>query len=445
MLFIGLFLSVYSEALFLLLLGIIFSVNIIGYSGITTRINVSSILVPLIYFAPVFSILHLSNSFIFSIYQIIPFLGVGIGSVLLVYFNEKVFKTVVPVSAVTLFSNFLNKRRMKLNLSVKTDILFQRLFFKNSEKLAFCLPWIHPGPLRKVGGGAITRDIIEGINEDSETVDGGYFWHVPSFHNVDLCDPDTSKEILDECFSEEPEYMDKSTKILENDDSEFKLYGQRIGDNYLIFLKIEGADDYETEIFKEIREKTGKKVAFIDTHQLQPRKQGALISKKENIAKKIQEKCIQFLDKLEKAEEYEIEAGFEISEEMDKMALVEKIGGENYLIIGMDRNGIPDTLRESLKKFDEQLEKTITLTTDSHRTIEFLENDDGSETPDFDLVKSAEENVEPMKIGMEESWLKNIQVIGKDFHKFHTVVGLSVFNFTALLLLIYLAYFLSLI
>jgi len=443
--FIGLYLSGFSEVIFLLLTGIMFSINVIGFAGINMRTDILPILVPLLYFGPVFSTLHFSESFIFPIYQIIPFLGIGIGSNILVYLNEKIFQTAVPVSPVELFSNFLNKEKMNLDLGVETDILLQRLLFKNGKKLIFCLPWIHPGPLRNIGGGAITRDIIEGVNEDSEDDTQGFFWHVPSFHDVDVCNYSTSQDILDECSLEEPEYLSKSTKILENDDSEFELHGQRIGDNYIIFLKIEGADDYETEIFQEIREKTGEKIAFVDTHQLQPNKQGALISKKEKIADEIQEKCTDFLEKLENAEAFEIEAGFGISEEKDMMTLVEEIGGEKFLIVGMDRNGIPDSLRKDLKKFEDDYDKVISLTTDSHRTMEFLDSDEGLESPDFELAERAEENLEPVQVGLEESWLENVRVMGKDFHKFYMGVGYSMFYFSAMLVLLYLTYLISLI
>ncbi len=444
-LFLGLVLSVYSEIGFLFLIGVMLSHNVIGYAGSNASIGVLPILCPFIYFGPVFAALHYTGIFIFALPQVLAFLGLGLGTFLIVYFVEKLFKTVVPVSAVELFSNFLNKNEMSLDIGKDSDVLLNNLVLKNSEKLIFTIPWIHPGPLRDIGGGGISGKLIESINEDLGEDTGGFFWHNPSFHDVDPCDPEISEDVLDECSFEDVEYHDECTKLLENDDLEIKLYGQRIGENYLIFLKVKGADDYDNSIFRAVREKSGKNVAFVDTHQLQPGKQGALLSRYEERSEKIIEECLSFLEELEEAEEYELKAGFEISEGKDKMALVEEIGEEKFLILGMDRNGLPDWLRDDLEKFDEDYDKVVSLTTDSHQTIEFLEESDASEAPSMELVESAEEGLEKVRIGLTEKWLEDVRLMDQDFHKFFTGVAYSVLSFPVLLALIYIIYLFALI
>lgn len=445
-LFCGLvFLGVF-ENFFLFLVGIIFSINVIGFAGINSRIGVLALVVPLVYFGSVFSILHFSTVFIFSVFQIGAFLGLGVGSLLLVYFVEFFFRTIVPVSAVELFSNFLNRERMSLNFGIETDVLVQGLFFESDgERFVVCVPRLHPGPLRGVGGGSLSSDLIDGLNDECEEGVSGYFWHVPSSHQVNPSDPGISDDVLDECFSKDPEYYDKCTKILETDDSQIKIYGQRFGDNYIIFLNIKEADDFKNTIFKKIREETGKKITFVDMHQLQPQKQGGLISSQEPLAGKIQQETLDLLEKLEQAEEYEIKTGVEISEDRKNMALVEEVGDEKYLILGMNRNGLPDPLREELKMFESDFDKVLSLTTDSHKTTEFLDEYDENDSPSQELVKMAEKNLEPVKIGLVESWLENVKVLGKDAYNFATAINYSVFSFPVLLALLYAVYFFVLI
>lgn len=442
--FIGLVLGVFSEVLFLFLVGVMFTYNVVGFVGVNMTFGASPIIFPLFYFGSVLAVLHFTGGFVMEFSQMLAFLGVGAGAVLVVFINEKVLNAALPISSVKLFSKFVNEERMDLDVGIKTDALLQRLFMKNGGKKIFYIPWVHPGPLKTVGGGPISGDIIDGVNERFGEDVEGFFWHVPSYHDMDPCNSDFGERVLEEPVDEEPEYFEKGTKMFENDHDVVKLHGQRFGDVYLLIYSIKGADDYDIEIFKQIREMTGEKVICIDTHQLQPAKQGDIISKEEKIADKIREEGVEMVDRLREAEEFELKAGFALSEDRKKMALVEEVGGDKFLILGMDRNGLPDSLREDLSEFDDLFDNSVALTTDSHQTLEFLDTD-VVESPDFELVEEAEENLEKVQVGLDERTLEEVQVMGDDFYKFFSSIGYTMIYLPILLGMLHLIYLFALI
>lgn len=446
-LFVGLVFVEYFESFFLFSVGFAYSVNILALVGIDGRKGILPFVFPLMYFGFSFLMIHFLSVFILSVFHIAVFLGVGVGSLLLVYLVESIFQSIVPASAVELFSSFFNKEEMSLDFGAEIKTLSQGLFFdKDGEKFVISIPWLHPGPLRGIGGGSLGGSLIESLNEDFGEGVGGYFWHVPSSHEIDPCDPEIGSRVLEECFSEEPDYCEKGTKVLENDDSSFKVFGQKFGGVYLVFLNVEGVDDFDNSIFREIRESTGKKIIFVDMHQLEPSRQGDVLSNGEEKAEKLREEIIKLLEDLDGEKQHGVKIGTEISSDRKTMALVEEVEDEKYLFLTMNRNGIPKNLRKKLEKLEtSEFNKVLFLTTDTHETIKFLEKNNGANPILHNLIEKAVKDLSKVKIGIVENELENVKVLSKKSYNFTTAVNYSVYIFPVLLVSLYLIYLLVII
>jgi len=127
------------------------------------------------------------------------------------------------VSVLELTSGLLLKKQKKLDLGYPTRPDVQTLSLENQDSRAdIAVPWIHPGPLEGFGGGQITSDVIDALNDGGKQ---GFFFHVPSTHKSDPTDPEDYKKILDAV--EEPEKSGKASKLVKKDYGDVRLYGRK--------------------------------------------------------------------------------------------------------------------------------------------------------------------------------------------------------------------------
>ncbi len=438
--FVGILLFAYFEPLLLFFLGFAFSINVLSVSGVSGRKGPVPLIYPLVYFTPLISVLHFMEIYSFTAFRSIAFFGVGVGILFSIHLVEYFFRLNVQASALKIFTSFLNEEASSLSSGSEMDALIQTLRFRteNGENV-ISLPELHPGPLRFMGGGSMSSSLIKSLNEDSGKEKKGYFWHAPSSHEEDPCDPDTINRIFEKSISGEPEYKEKATKILRKENDSVEIYGQRFDDIYLIFLNVRKVDDYDTFIFHNIRQNTGKKIVFVDMHHHEPVEEGGILSGDEEEAEILSREVLELLDDLEEEEEYQMKLGMEVSEDRKFMALVEEVADEKYLFLTMDRNGIPRKLGEKLSDIEKgkRFDKTIFLTTDAHQSSEFLDNREEFQLPPADLIEKASGKMEKSQVGLIEEELEDVKVLGKNSYFFEASVNFVLHLFPILLILVY--------
>lgn len=448
LLFVGLIPFAYSGSIFLFILGFTLSTNVLAMAGVSGRKGLVPLLFPLLYFLPPLLTLHFSEIFYLTIFRGVLFFSVGAATLFSIHLLEYYFHLSVEASGLEIFTTFLNEDMSSLPWGIEIEPLVQTLRFKNqNEDYVISMPWLHPGPLRNIGGGSMSSSLIEGLNEGPDEKVKGYFWHVPSSHEDDPSDSETVQRVLESSQSGEPTYNEKVTKILKKSGDSFEVYGQRFDDNYLVFLNVEGVDDFETSIFRNIREQTGKKIAFIDMHHHEPIEEGSILLGEEKKAESLSEGIFDLLEDLENEEEYQISAGLEVSDDRDFSALVEEVSDESYLFLTMDRNGLPKKMKKRLKGIREEnnFDRTIFMTTDSHKSSKFLEKEKDFNLPPSGLIDRASDRLQKTEMGLLEKKLENVRVLGKNASSFEASVSFALHLFPVFLILVYFFLFLAVI
>jgi len=98
------------------------------------------------------------------------------------------------VSTLQLSSGILGKKAETLDLGYPTRPDVQTLKFENQTgEIDISIPWVHSGPMAGLGGGRLSTDVIEDLNQKGK----GFFLHVPSTHKSDPVNPHDYKKILD--------------------------------------------------------------------------------------------------------------------------------------------------------------------------------------------------------------------------------------------------------
>lgn len=446
LIFFGIILSSLFQPFLLFLLGFSYTINVLSIAGISSRKNLIPLLFPLLYFVPIISALHLGEFFTFTVPMIALFISVGAANLSLIHLADYLFQLNLQTSALDLFSSFMNNKEKKLDFGTEINAPVQTLKLKNeSGDYTISIPWLHPGPSKRMGGGSLSRSLTENLNKKEG--EKGYFWHFPSSHEEDPCDPNIAYEILKENTSEISEYRSKATKLLKKSGESFEIFGQKFEDIYLIFLNLEEIDDFESEIFRNIRDYTDKKVIFVDMHHHEPSETGKILLREEEKAEKISQEIINLLEDLEKENEHSMKLGMDISESMDHMVLVLEVKDERYLFLTLDRNGIPAELDKKLETYREDLrfDETLLLTTDTHESFKFLDKNEEIDIPSSDLITKVLESVSEGEVGLHESTIKDVKVLGKKSYHFESTVVLTMHVLPILMALIHLIYFLAII
>lgn len=445
LLFFGLVLSFLSMKLLLFFVSFSYSINVLSLIGVSGDKGPKNLLYPLIYFAPVLYVLNYYGIFAFGPLRASFFFGLGIAVFLSIYLADYYFRLgISDVSAVKIFSSFLNKELMSIVHGAEINTIHQNLVFNiDGREYEIMLPWLHPGPVRYIGGGSVSTTLIDELNKEGK----GYFWHVPSCHKEDPANPQISDRILDQ-VSEEIEYQNKATKLLKKESGSFKVYGQKFGEFYIVFVDAEGTDDFENTIFKRIKEERDEKIVFVDLHNHPPLTNDKILLEDEAGANKLQELIHTLLNDLNRKEKYDLKASFQISEEKKFMVLLEEISDETYLFITLDTNGISNRLKEKLNILarGNEFDETLILTTDAHQSIRFLSEEAKIESDKIeDSVKEALETLKSAEVGISEAELKNIQVLGNDSYHLQTSVNFVIHLFPMFLFFIYILFILPLL
>lgn len=315
------------------------------------------------------------------------------------------------ISVLQLTSGLLQKKQEALDLGYATKPDVQTLEIKNDDgKATLAVPWIHPGPLEGFGGGRITSNIIEALNEGQN----GFFLHVPSTHKSDPTNPEDYEKILDAV--EEPEKVREASKLFSRNYGATTFYGRKFNGKKIVYMETDEFDDYELPVFREVIDP--EETLIVDLHN-QDREED---ERKEvwyntETAQELRGDFRDFLERLEEQETYDYSAGFKsVNGDEPVFAMVEEVGGQRTLMFGIEGNGASEELKELRDKYREEFDEVVLFSTDTHRSIHDLSSDkqvDNSRVKK--TVSEAENSLGPASIGFCNNRAASMNLLQEDY------------------------------
>lgn len=424
----------------LFFLGLIYGINILSFIASSSDKGIKSLLLPLLYIVPLVYAFCSNGIFVLNYVQAFSVVCVGIATWVSVLLVDYFLALNIPeMSAVSILSSFINEKPRKLEGGIPVSALIQAINFRGSKDFPVALPWLHPGPMGDLGGGSMSKKIIEELNSGGF----GYFWHAPTSHEDNPTDPDTADDILEIVKGEGFDFSRRATKILKREEGEIKVYGQRFGENYLVFVDLRGVDDFEKSIFQDIRNLAEKKVFFVDVHNHPLLTGEKVLLKDDRRSQRLVETILDLLDSLEHEKDYDVKLGLGVSESLRSMALLEEVGGERYLFITLDQNGLSDGMGSSVREsVGDDFEEAIILTTDTHDKETILLGGGASHTDDVkEALTGAKRNIEKGEVGFLEDKMEDVEVMGKDAHILEASVSFLIYLFMLHIFIIYFSFF----
>ncbi|MFB6209449.1 MAG: DUF2070 family protein [Candidatus Nanohaloarchaea archaeon] len=342
---------------------------------------------------------------------------------------------VADVSVLKLTSALLQKRQQELDLGYPTEIDVQTLQIENRDKKAtIAVPWAHPGPLEGFGGGKMTSRIISELNEEGT----GFLFHVPSNHKSDPADPEDCESMLKALC--EPAKVSEASGLHRKEYSDSIFYGRKIDGKKIVYFHTERFDDYEMPIMQEAIDTD--EVILVDLHcddEDEDRADRREMWYNTAESKRLRKNLLDFIEELERLETREYKAGFSTDlEGVHKFAMVEEVDGQRVLTMGIDGNGVPESLRELGKSLEKDYDEVITFTTDAHKSIHELSSKDILETDRMvRAIEKAESNVSSADIGFESRKTGEIRLLQEDYYSLLFSINILVRLMAISLLFVY--------
>lgn len=358
---------------------------------------------------------------------VIMFSGIVV-STLIIWFTEHIFSLVFAgMSGLAELSKFLKGIRgeqASLAIGHNIDALVQCMMFRAKGKEHVILaPWLHSGPIRSVGGGNLSTQCIEKLNQK---YGDSYLLHVPSTHEYNPSGKIAARVVGS--IGEGPYAPLKISDVVMAEEDGIMVFGQRFNDTYLVSVSSRRIDDYDISIFHSLREKhRDKKVLFIDSHPNFPLEAALNVEAFTKEADIVSQLADQVIAKLSDVELYPAEVGTGISaiDQYTIFALAMK-AKKTYLYFVADTNGLSVTEVKSLESIARKagVDRALFFTTDTHSlSIKALIS-----RPDMPvaevrrIVDKALKDVAPAEFAYSESLLKNVRIFGKTYYELVTLV-----------------------
>ncbi|ELZ51553.1 membrane protein-like protein [Halorubrum distributum JCM 9100] len=363
--------------------------------------------------------------------------------VLVLLVVDYLIKSNTDVSAFALTSGLLRNDRESLDLGVEARPSVETFAVDNGDRLTVAAPWVHPGPLGGFGGGQLSGNLIDALNDgreadggerdrDEAATDGGvgaaadgsagFFFHVPCTHKEDLSNPADAERILDAVAA--PERTERTSRLVTESYGEregyadVRFHGRRIGDKEVIVLHGEGIDDYDTGVF--MRDVDNDEVLLIDQHrhdiQNGPDVEIQYGSAEADRLKRAFDEFRERLADAELADDYA--AGFAVTRTgQDALAMVEAVDGQEVLWIGVDTNGLTPDVRATADAYREEFDAVIPFSTDTHASIHELANMRESDVDAIErAVDRAVDDVAPATVGFESRRTEPVKLLKNDYN-----------------------------
>lgn len=326
-------------------------------------------------------------------------------------FDYLIGSNVSNVSVTQLASGLLQKRQEALDLGVPSKPDVQTLSIENSASdLTVSIPWIHPGPLEGFGGGKITTHIIDAINDEEQ----GFFFHAPSTHQSDPADPKDTGKIVE--AMKNPERTGKASKMVRKSYENANFYGRKFGDQKIVFIEVEGFDDYEIAVFKEVVDLDN--VTVVDVHNHDPHDgERPIMYYGTSMAEKMRGRLKDFVSDLDELSQKKYSAGFKVElNDPSIFALVEEVGDQRTLTFGVEGNGSSENLRELRNEYMREFDEVVLFSTDTHSSIhEMATEEQVKKTKVRPVVSDASQNVSEATIGLAHEVSDRMNLLQQDY------------------------------
>jgi putative membrane protein len=364
--------------------------------------------------------------------------------VLVLVVVDYLIKSNTDVSAFALTSGLLRNDRESLDLGVEARPSVETFAVDNGDRLTVAAPWVHPGPLGGFGGGQLSGNLIDALNDgraddtagrdeveaaadggvEASATDGsaGFFFHVPCTHKEDLSNPADAERIRDAVA--EPERTERASRLVTESYGEregyadVRFHGRRIGDKQVIVLHGEGIDDYDTGVF--MRDVDHDDVLLIDQHRHDIQNGPDVeIQYGSAEADRLKRAFDDFRDRLADAELVsDYAAGFSITRTgQDALAMVESVDGQEALWIGVDTNGLTPDVRATADAYRDEFDAVIPFSTDTHASIHELANMRESDTDAIErAVDRAVDDLSPATVGFESRRTEPVKLLKNDYN-----------------------------
>jgi len=360
-------------------------------------------------------------------------LGSGILAVFLVFLLiEYLFSIVFSgVSAFAILSGFLKGVRgeyASIDFGKSTNAFLQYLkIVRGKAKTFLVAPWLHGGPIKGVGGGDLSRVLIGAMNEEYKD---SYFMHVPCNHEVNPMTKDSTEKILKIIGADKNKTKPvRISRLIEETEKGITLAGQKINDIYLIFITIEGADDFDTSIFWGLQTKyDGKKIIFIDTHLNKPLETYGNVTIFSEETKTIIDMVDKVIKKLEKEPLDSAKIGTSLKEFSDgyyAYSMTLDAGSHKTVYVIFDTNGISSEVRELVLEAikDHGIKEYVVMTTDTHSSsISAMIYGESMNREEIDrLIEESMENPEDAEISYANTRIPDVKILDFAYYELITI------------------------
>lgn len=343
-------------------------------------------------------------------FGVMAFAGITLGAVL--YTVEYLIGTNVSnISAFQLTAGLLQKEQRALDLGYNSNVEVQTLQIENrNDEASIGVPWVHPGPLGAFGGGELSTTIIESLNGSGSQ---GFFMHVPSNHEADMADPQDAEKII-KCVKE-PDTSSQASELIEKSYDIGRIYGRRFNGNKLIFMDVPAFDDYEISVVKEAIDLSDTTV--IDLHNHVDEETSQVVWYGTRKAEELRDAIHDLESELESAELKDYRAGFNSDlEGIAKFTWVEEVGGQKTLIYGIEGNGSTKALEEIRSQLQEDYDKVLFFTTDTHASIhEMAKGSHVNKERLKNSIETSESRLGEAEIGLRTEIARDVKLLQPDY------------------------------
>jgi predicted neutral ceramidase superfamily lipid hydrolase len=359
-------------------------------------------------------------------------------------FTEHLFSLVFTgmsgMGELSKFMKGIRGEQSALSIGHNIDALVQYMRIRAGAKEgAIVAPWLHSGPLRGVGGGNLSTQCIQKLNQGRGD---SYFLHIPSNHEYNPS-VDASGRVV-RAVEWGPYERMRVSKVMKVEEGGVTVRGQRINDLHLITLASSHIDDYDISIFSGIRDKhKGKKLLIVDSHPNVPLKEcinvEAFTAEAELVGKLV-DSVIAKLDG-EQLAVASVGTALQHYGEYSIFAMVVK-SVETTLYFIVDANGLSTSEMAMIKEIANRhgAERTLFFTTDTHSlTVKSLmHREDMPRGIVESTIMRAIQDLKPGEFAYGEALVKNVRILGKTYYELSTVVKIMARVMPVLYLLLFL-------
>jgi putative membrane protein len=360
-------------------------------------------------------------------------LAVGLGLGVVALFIEWLLDAnVEAVGGLEITSKLVQREHLHLGMGFPMEPTVQTLAVETGEeRTVVAAPWVHPGIVEGIGGGRLSRNLLERLNDGSQN---GFFFHVPCTHRSDSADP-TVHEPVGEAVTD-PDTDQQASKLLVQSVDGATFSGRRYGDSRVVFVNSQEYNDIELGIFQDVVDP--ETTLVVDQHaHLNEEDLEDDLEDDSPVADRLREQFVDVLADLDDVPLAPYRAGHTVdhdSEDISLFALVEEVDGQRTLVLGADRNEAPRALTEVRDEFADDYDETLLFTTDSHASV-YANRFDPQAGPDRirTVITDAADSIADAAAGVGAEQANTVDIMREDYTRLITSLNILARVFIVLL------------